>query len=181
MAKNIIFDNYDVSANYDYALENIIENGRYTTAEEVPESEIWGEVAFMEQINFEDEEAMMKDFFDGKMLLVCGSVGRWNGNFSAGKVIEYSELWKCWADCDYISIYDENGHFFIKASHHDGTNVFEVKVLTEKGAELFERWDYSWDIWENLSEREVHEKLWGNSKYTHIPHYAREVYGCKTR
>lgn len=132
MKKHIIFDNYNVTENYDLAIENLIENGYYSTAEEIPEAEIWEEVADMEHIWFDDERTMMEEFFSGKTLLVCGSVGRWNGRFAAGKVIEYDDLWKCWSDCDYISIYDEGGHFYIKASHHDGTNIYEVKVLTEK-------------------------------------------------
>lgn len=184
MKKHIIFDNYNVTENYDLAIENLIENGYYSTAEEIPESEIWEEVADMEQIWFDDEREMMAEFFSGKKLLVCGSVGRWNGNFAAGKVIDYDDLWKCWSECDYISIYDEGGHFYIKASHHDGTNHYEVKVLTEKGAELFEDWDYGYNSrWDQLglSEREVHERLWKNAKYSHIPHYARDVFGCKTR
>ncbi len=185
MKKHIIFDNYNVTENYDLAIENLIENGYYSTAEEIPESEIWEEVANMEQIWFDDERTMMEEFFSGKTLLVCGSVGRWNGRFAAGKVIEYDDLWKCWSDCDYIGIYDEGGHFYIKASHHDGTNIYEVKVLTEKGAELYSDWDYGWSgsRWDQLglSEREVHERLWKNAKYSHIPHYAREVFGCKTR
>ena len=60
-----------------------------------------------------------------------------------------------------------------------------VKVLTEKGAELYSDWDYGWSgsRWDQLglSEQEVHERLWKNAKYSHIPHYAREVFGCKTR
>lgn len=179
--RNVIFDNYDVNVWYDYAVENIIENERYSEKEEIPETEIWDEVAFLQQLNFDDEMEMMKSFFEGKTLLVCGNVGRWNGSFPAGKVIEFDELCNCWNDCDYIKIYDENGHFFIQASHHDGTNVFEVKILTEKGADIWDRWNYYESNWENLNEREVHEKLWKNAKYTHIPHYAREVFGCKTR
>ena len=181
MKKHTIFDNYDVSAAYSYALENLIENEIYDDIEEVPESAVWDEVYEMENINWDDARREMEQFFDGKMLLVGGSVGRWDGTYAAGKVIKYEDLWKCWQDCDYISIYDQGGHFHIEASHHDGTNHFEVKILTEKGAELYDRWDYDWTIWQNCSEREVHEKLWKNTKYSHIPHFARDVYGCKTR
>lgn len=181
MKKHIIYDNYNADDYREGAIENLMENCGYNSIEDIPEAEIWDEIAEMQSYYFDDEEERMRDFFRWKKLLVCGSVGRWNGDFAAGKVIDYDDLWKCWADCDYISIYDEGGHFYIKASHHDGTNLFEVKVLTEKGAELFERWDYDWNIWENLNEREVHERLWKNAKYSHIPHYARDVFGCKTR
>lgn len=181
MNKHIIFDNYNLDDYREVAIENMIENGNYSEAADIPESEIYEEINFLMEIYWDDERHMMENYFDGKTLLVCGSVGRWNGKFAAGKIITYDELWKCWADCDYISIYDKGGHFYIEASHHDGTNHFEVKILTEKGAEIYERWENYSSRWENLNEREVHERLWKNAKYTHIPHYAREVFGCKTR
>ena len=181
MNKHIIFDNYDPDAYREGAIESLLENCDYSEAADIPESEIYEEINFLTEIYWDDERHMMENYFDGKMLLVCGNVGRWNGNFAAGKIIDYSELWKCWADCDYISIYDEGGHFYIEASHHDGTNCFEVKILTEKGAEIYDRWENYCSRWEDLNEREVHERLWKNAKYTHIPHYAREVFGCKTR
>lgn len=181
MNKHIIFDNYDPDEYREAAIENLLENCSYSDAADIPESEIYEEINFLTEIYWDDERHMMENYFDRKTLLVCGSVGRWNGKFAAGKIITYDELWKCWADCDYISIYDKGGHFYIEASHHDGTNCFEVKILTEKGAEIYERWENYSSRWENLNEREVHEKLWKNAKYSHIPHYAREVFGCKTR
>ena len=160
-------------------MENLLINEVYADESEIPDSAIYDEIYDMLKMYWDDEKSMMEDFFDGKTLLVCGTCGTWRGNLAAGKVIAYDELWKCWKDCDYISIYDEGGHFYIKASHHDGTNHFEVKLLTEKGAEYYDRWENSYT--DRRSEREIHEALWNNAHYTHIPHYAREVYGCKTR
>ena len=181
MRKNMIYSNYDFDDYKEGAIENLMENCGYESAKEIPEREIWEEVYTLQEIYWEDEKYMMKDFFEGKTLLVCGVCGLWNGNFAAGKVIAYNELWRTLNDCDYWEIYDEGGHFHIKGSHHDGTNHFEVKVLTEKGAEMWYRWENEWSVWQNCSEEEVHEKLWKNSKYSRIPHYAREVFGCKTR
>lgn len=180
MKKHIIYDNYNGDDYREGAIENLMENCGYTSIDEIPEAEIWDEIATMQAYYFDDEKDMMQNFFDGKMLIVCGNVGRWNGNFAAGKVITFDDIWKCWENCDYISIYDEGGHFYIRSSHHDGTNLFEVKILTDKGAEIYDRWE-NWEIWQDLNEREAHEKLWNNAKYTHIPHYARNVFGCKTR
>ena len=186
--KNTIFNNYDVTAAYNFARDDLWEmrEGRgenWDSIDDIPEREIWEEVNFLEQINWEDAEAEMRDFFEGKTLLIRGTFGSWRGDLPSGKVIAYSELWKAWADCDYVEIYDEGGHFFIRASHHDGTNSYEVKILTEKGAEMWGNWEnyYGNSRWDGLSEREVHDRLWKNAQYTHIPHFAREVYGCKTR
>ena len=181
MKKHTIYDNYDFEMWEECARESILDrradDGDDNT--EISDGELWDEVSFLQEIYWDDERAMMQDFFDGKTLLVCGSLGLWDGRFAAGKVISYQDLWKCWEDCDYIQIYDEGGHFYITGIHHDGRNCFEVKLLTEKGVEYYDRWENNWN--DNRSEQEIHEALWKNSKYTHIPHYAREVFGCKTR
>ena len=181
MKKHIIFSNwnFDEWENYarEFILENRADNGDDNT--EISDCELWDEIAFLQEIQWDDERAMMQNFFEGKTLIVCGTFGSWRGALPAGKVITYDELWKCWKDCDYIELYDEGGHFYIRAAHHDGTNHYEVKLLTEKGVEYYDNWENSYT--DRRSEQEIHEVLFGNSHYTHIPHYAREVFGCKTR
>lgn len=177
--KNIIYSNYYTSDMETYAIESLLENEVFERKEDISEADIWDEINNINEISWELAEIELKNLFEDKKLLVCGNVGRWNGNFAAGKVIEYDELYKCWRDCDYMEIYDENGHFYIKSSHHDGTNLFEVKILTDKGADYFYKWEYNWN--DRRTEQEIHQTLWNNSHYTHIPHFARNVYGCKTR
>lgn len=181
MKKHLIYSNYDFDDYREAAIENILCNcpDEYADESEIPEETLCEEIYFLQEMYWNDEEEMMKDFFDGKTLLVRGTFGSWRGALPAGKVITYSDLWKCWKDCDYIELYDEGGHFFIRASHHDGTNHYEVKLLTGKGIELYDKWEYDW--LDSRSEREIHDVLWNDSHYTHIPHYAREVFGCKTR
>lgn len=177
--KYTFYSNYYSEEMEKYAVENLLENGIYENAEDIPEADIFEEIAFINDFEWEDIKSEMKNFFEGEILLVCGNVGRWDGVCAAGKVIEYDELYKCWNDCDYIELYEENGHFFIKCSHHDGTNFFEVKLMTDRGIEYFRKWEDSWD--NRKSEQEIHTTLWNNSHYTHIPHFARNVYGCKIR
>lgn len=181
--KNIIFSNYYDSdrekATREFLLEERGEDNGWESIDDIPDSEVWEEMNFSEEIEWEDAKSELKNFFEDKEILVIGTVGRWNGTYSAGKVISYNELHKCWSDCDYVEIYDEDGHMHINASHHDGNNHFEVKILTEKGRDYYSRWNENWN--DSRSEQEIHTKLAENSKYTHIPHFAREVYGCKTR
>lgn len=181
--KNYIFNNY-----YDATFEQDVRNDLFeqyasdegwNNVDSIPDTRVWEEMNFLNDIYFDDAMEEIKAFFENKMLLVCGNVGRWNGNFSAGKVIDVDELYKCWNDCDYISIYDDNGHLFIESVHHDGTNYYEVKILTDKGYDRYTRWYDDWNT--PLSEEEIHEKLWNDAHYTHIPHFAKMVYGCKTR
>ena len=182
--KNVLFNNYYDSEREQYARENILEdrgedNG-WENVDDIPDEEVWDELNFQEEIEWEETISDLKRFFDGKTLLVTGTVGTWQGNFAGGKVLTVENISDCWKNCDYIEIYDENGHFYIRSSHHDGTNLFEVKVLTEKGADMWDKYEYDY-IWRDLSIQDVHGKLYNNSRYSHIPHYARNVWGCKTR
>ena len=182
--KTTIFNNYYSEEREKYTRERLMEsrgddNPEWETLDDIPDSEVWDEMSFNEQIDWKEVTNELKRFFDDEEILVIGSVGRWDGTYAAGKVISYNELWKCWNDCDYVEIYDEDGHFYINASHHDGNNHFEVKLLTEEGIKYYSRWNENWN--DSRSEQEIHAKLAESSYYTHIPHFAREVYGCKTR
>lgn len=185
MRKNYIFTNYDTTEREEYTreylLETIGEENEWKTVDDIPDNAVYEEMNFQEEIEWEDAMTEMRSFFKGKKLLVVGTCGLWYGNRPAGAVIDYDDLYKCWNNCAYIEIYDEGGHLYINGTHHDGTNCYEVKILTEKGVEMWDKWNYEWKIWQNDDEKTVHEKLWESSHYSHIPHFAREVYGCKTR
>lgn len=147
--KNIIFSNYYDSdrekATREFLLEDRGEDNGWETIDDIPDSEVWDEMNFNEQIEWEDAESALENFFNDEEILVIGTVGRWDGTYAAGKVISYNELHKCWSDCDYVEIYDEDGHMHINVSHHDGNNHFEVKILTEKGRDYYSRWNENWN------------------------------------
>lgn len=177
--ENIIFNNYYDGKREEYAREFLFETygeeNRWNSAEDVPENQVWDEMNFNEEVEFDDAMSELKHFFEDKMLVVTGTLGTWRGTFDGGKVMDISNISDCWSSCDYIKIYDEGGHLHIECSHHDGTNHFEVKVLTDKGVEYYNNHYY------DRTDREMCTTLFGSSKYSHIPHFAREVYGCKTR
>ena len=105
--------------------------------------------------------------------LMCGDIGTWRGSFAGGCYVKkFDDLYKFWNDCDYIKVYDEGGHLYVEASHHDGNNYAEIKELTQKGSEYVDR--HYWD-----SDQEVHEKLWNSNFYTKLPHYAHREWGIK--
>lgn len=187
MRKNYIYSNYYDSDREKYTREYLFEEYAteegWETIDDIPDNRVWEEMNFNDEIEWDDARAEMRNFFEGKTLLVTGYAGTWRGNLAGGAIIGYDELWKCWEHCDYVEIYDEGGHFYINSTHHDGTNSWEIRILTEQGINAYDNWNYGYNRgkWNDLNEREVHEKLAENSKYTHIPHFAREVYGCKTR
>lgn len=131
----------------------------------------------LDEDNWEAEKERLETFFeDGSTWLIMGNVGRWDGSKPAGSTFStFREMWyKATLDCDYVKIYDENGHLYLTCSHHDGTNCFEIKRLTERGAKYPENWEFGkYDF----SLKELHEKL--NAKgYSALPNYAHQVFGC---
>ena len=122
----------------------------------------------------------LKEFFNGKTVGFFGEVGLWHGTYKAGKIGDFENLYyKAIRDCDYIKIYDENGHLYLTCSHHDGTNCFEIKVVTDKGKDYLENWEYDYYINDKRTEEYVHNQIY--KRYSKLPRFAEEVYGCKAR
>ena len=126
------------------------------------------------------ERRLLLDFFrklpcEGQVIMQ-GTVGRWNGTFPAGKTgiidLLLSKLMEC---ADDVELYDESGHLFIRTIHHDGSNVFEVKILTCAGLSALEAYNKGHGRWQDVSEKEIHDKLMHSSRYTHLPYYARHI------
>lgn len=173
--ERIIYDNYDVSAMYDEARAFLLEDH---TEEEITDSMVWDEVYFQDSINWDDEHAQLKEFFTGHgYFLLMGSVGRWNGRYEAGYVFDDFDdmFYKAIKDCDYWKIWDENGHFYLKCSHHDGTNFFEIKRITYKAVDFLENWENDKD------EAEKHNIIWNSNFLSSLPHYAHTVFGYPKR
>lgn len=182
--KRIIFSNYNPEDYYEDAKQNIIDNNfdEYgedeEEREEPSESEIWDEVNWMMDTDFEDEWDKLTEFFPSGKYILSGSVGRWNGVSTGFDIFNTFEDAYRFAtkDCMYVEMYDENGHFYIRCSHHDGTNSFELRMLTCRGVEYYESWDYSWN--DKRSHSYIGEKLM-SSRYSRTPRYMEKLYGCK--
>ena len=176
MKERLIYSNYDLWEDY-------AEEARAYLEEEYPEKEIsegniWEEIYFQDTLNWEDEHERLKDFFNGHgYFLLMGTVGRWNGQHQAGYVFnDFDDMfYKAVRDCDYIKLWDENGHFYLKCSHHDGTNLFEIKRISYKALYFIEDWT------NDKSIPEKHAIVWNSNFLSSLPHFAHTVYGCKKR
>lgn len=170
--QRVIYNNYDLWKDYaDDVKENL--------SDEATENEIWEEIYFQDEINWSDEHEQLKTFFNNSgVWLIRGRVGRWDGQHAAGHVFtDFDEMfYTAIQDCQYWKIWDENGHFYLKCSHHDGTNFFEIKKLTGKAVDFLENWKYNDDP---RTEREVHNVVWYCNLFSALPHFAHNVYGCK--
>ena len=125
---------------------------------------------------WEDVKEELTNFFDdGGTWILRGTNQCWNGTYGAGTIFTdfISMLATATKDCDYIHLYDQNGHFHLQCSHHDGTNHYEIKRLTDKGIAYLENWEEN--VSDTRSERYVHDQI--IKHYSTLPHYARKMYG----
>ena len=183
--KRILFSNYfwekdeHGKSQYDYAREYLFEecddDVDWETEDDTPDDKITEEVYAQSELDWYDFKVefgkFLKDSYNGFLLI--GTCGRWNGTYEGGCYVNsFDDLYKFWEDCRDIKVWDEGGHLYIKATHHDGTNYAELRELTCKGSNyaLNHRWD---------DDREVHETLMSSNFYTRLPHYAHKVWGCK--
>lgn len=170
--RRTIYNNYNLWEDYLEAAKEILSERN----EEITDNAIWEEIYEQDNLNWQDEKERLVEFFEGSTWILQGYSGRWDGNHRGGHIFtDFMEMFqKATEDCEYIHIYDENGHMFLKCSHHDGTNLYEIKRVTDRGIKYLENWEYDWD--DKRTEEYVHDKIM--ERYSTLPHFAYKVYGC---
>ena len=171
--RRTIYNNYDLWEDYEEFAREILEE----YDEEPSENAIWNVINDQDSANWQDEEERLKEFFDdGSTWILQGYSGRWNGTHKGGYIFtDFMDMFrKATTDCDYVHLYDENGHFYLKCSHHDGTNLYEIKKVTEKGINYIDRWENDWN--DKRTEEYIHDRVM--ERYSTLPHFAHAVYGC---
>lgn len=151
-----IFNNYDIESYLEVAKENLIDND-----EEITENNLYQEAAYIEQDDFETAMDELKGFFKNSPVLCIGTTERWYGKKTGCSPFDnFEHMWDAMTkDCEYFHIYDENGHLYIQCSHHDGTNLYEIKKLLPKAK----------------NARNIESVI---RNYTRLPYFAKLVYGC---
>lgn len=174
--KRILYSN-----SYDYLYEDaqafLIENHRENNPQDFewkPSDErIVEEMSSIDDLNWDDFKINFENFFNTNTFVLQGTVGRWDGTYGAGYVFDsFHGLCRAWQSCEYVEIYDCNGHLYVDCSHHDGSNHYEIRVLTECGVKYVDNHKYDMD------ERELHTKLM-HPNHSKLPHAAHTVFGCK--
>ena len=70
--------------------------------------------------------------------VISGTLGLWWGKPAIKEVMCDSlgeAVKKCWGDCDAVQVTSKGGVVYVVAMHHDGDDCFEIRPLTERGAE----------------------------------------------
>lgn len=82
-------------------------------------------------------------------IAVFASLGLWNGRRRGLKIVEsFSDVLRMCDDLMYVKIETTPQGLTVYAPHHDGTNIYTLRALTEAGAN---RWsDYDDELEESL-------------------------------
>lgn len=173
-----IFDGRDLSAYEDEAREQLTE---LYGAENINDYNVYDMAARWAADDLRIELDAIGRHFDaiGGRVLAAGTVGTWRGALDGGNV--YEDFSKAFSDifsgCDYFTITDERGRLTISGAHHDGRNTVEFLALTDRGAELLDKWNY--DFSDTRTEADIHGIIYGSNLFSKIPHFSRDYYGAK--
>lgn len=180
--EKVIFDTweyYDEDYRNDLIAELIEDEGDlrgWYDADDIPSEQI---ESILCSLRDEDWMVVIDEFdrFTKDNTLICtGTVQRWDGYYDGGTMIKNSyDLRELLSEYPHIKIYDEGGHLMIVASHHDGTDRFELKVLTKAGEKYYE--NHYGDIVYDDKKREVFTKLFDDSHYSKLPHFWERIFG----
>lgn len=165
---------------YDFNEEEMKESW-YESAEvndwEIPEDgpsddQIWQEWDDQNERDWDDIEGEVKWHDERGSYLIIASLGLWNGRFDGGKIID-GYLTEAIRACfeDYNRVYWQDKNLKVEAIHHDGTNYFIIKKLTDRGIEFYN--NHEWD----MDDRTLHQKLFKDAHYTHSVDFFARIYG----
>ena len=110
-------------------------------------SEYWDTVATIRELDWDDFIGNLRcSTVFPKKVVVVGSAGLWDGRHEiVPTVCDTSDLRKFWGKfipncCEYeVRVgYDKDG-LFVEVPHHDGTNFYHIRELTEKGQKYVDR------------------------------------------
>ena len=131
MKKRIIWSNRDID--FDDWKESLIEYRRendYEDPEDISDDDVWSFIDESLSNQFEDEKWNLNIATDGRVLAIA-DLGLWNRRHQGYRILNncVSDIFKC--GYDYKEYYSVGYNIKASATHHDGTNFYEFRVLRE--------------------------------------------------
>lgn len=131
MKKRIIWSNRDI--NEDDWKESYKEDAEANGWDEDTddESNLWNYIEEMLALYLGDEKANLNKETDGRILVIA-DLGLWHGRKQGYKILNRnvnSILYD--SDADYVEWYGDGHNIKATATHHDGTNFYEYRVIRE--------------------------------------------------
>ena len=143
----------------------------WKTADDIPENRVFDQMSYEDNADWQDVERELNRMFQTHCYLLTGYCGTWRGNLDGGNFIHsINDFLRVIEHLDNIRISDKNGHLIIEGSHHDGSDRYELKRLTNKGYLLAENNYFA-------KNRQLHNTIMKNNFYSALPHFAKTVYG----
>lgn len=90
-------------------------------------------------------------YYKNNRVMITGSIGRWNGQPDIVPVLcdnVCEAVKKCMTDADDYDVRVEDGVIYVNGYHHDGTNHFEIHLLSAKGEKEVDREKYRYEDYE---------------------------------
>ena len=171
----VFYDDTDICSQYQETKNALFEMYRedydWYSADDVPDDMIWKEISSHNDDEFHYLKYSLSRVIDGNYCLIKGTCGRWTGKQECGRFIQsVDELISGLQHLDNIRFYEVNGHFYIEGSHHDGSDYYELKLLTKKGVEYADKNYFAHD-------RQLHTTIFKNNFYSTLPRFYSKLYG----
>lgn len=120
---------YSYSAYLEYCADFGLEPaGEYSAPYQMWVSEeIWNDVECF-FINLRNAKGVV-----GESCVITGTLGLWWGRPEITPTVcenLASAVHKCIGDCDYYRVTSNDGVVYVEATHHDGTNSFEIRSVS---------------------------------------------------
>lgn len=183
--ERIIFSNYDVISTYREKALDYLRDCDGMTEDEISmltDDDIYNECFRMSEYAWEDAINELSAFLsEDETWVMSGKIGAWHGTIAGGITFGWlgtyknfkTALFAAIEDCDYAEIKDCNGHLYLKCSHHDGTNFFEIKKVRPCAYHFLEEADEGRC---SLRESELHVHL--KKYYSTVPNFVHSVWGA---
>lgn len=131
MRKRIIWSNRDID--FDQWKEDYIayrKEYEYNDPEDVSDDDVWAFI-YESLDNYLGDERMNLDKATDGRVIVFASLGLWNGRVPGYRILDRNanEIFR--TSEDYTEWYSDGYNIKATATHHDGTNYYEYRVIRE--------------------------------------------------
>ncbi|MBR7176999.1 MAG: hypothetical protein IKD26_02160 [Clostridia bacterium] len=149
--------------------ENYADEYGWWSEDDVPIEMVQNEVDEENSYDWKFFMEDLKELLKKKHCLMTGTFGSWRGPREGGKFVNTTgDFIACIQHLDEMNIYEENGHLYVAGSHHDGSDFYELKVLTKKGYALADYNHFAHD-------RKLHNTLFNCNFYSALPRLSKCV------
>lgn len=145
MADKMNYKLFDTS--YILSYEEYVEDCKANNREPKEENseDYWEAVNFYQELEWNDFQMNMKySKFNDLPVVVSGTLGLWNGSpaiFPKRFDSVLSAIKSAVSGADDVDAEVVDGVIYVNGHHHDGTNRFEIHLLSAKGIKASEKWN----------------------------------------